>query len=32
MLKLTSADLRRARPDALVIPVCEDEEIHAQDM
>ena len=28
MLKLTSADLKRAKPDALVIPVCEDEDIH----
>jgi leucyl aminopeptidase len=28
MLKLTSADPKRAKPDALVIPVCEDEAIH----
>jgi len=31
VLKLTSADVKRAKPDALVIPVCEDEEIHPQD-
>jgi leucyl aminopeptidase len=31
MLKLTSADLKRAKPDALVIPVCEDDEIHTDD-
>ncbi len=31
MLKLTSTDPRKAKPDALVVPVCEDEAIHSHE-